>query len=431
MKTIKENGNESDYPSFFRGLCIAVMCATVLYAQIIQYKFFAISNGMLILGILLLITYMLAHMGRPFTFSMLFSKESAWVLAFFIYIFPLGWITSPNTSGHITQWITSIEYFFLMIILSSLIMHSGTETFHVLLLLVAIIMAVILFVDPVLYPKTEDRYSISTEINPNALGMAFTTGIWAALYFQQKKKISLAFAAGVIAFLCYSILKTGSRKALIAAGIIILLWVVFCFFPSVNKSKSRWKPLILLFSTLALFLAAIEFIKMYSTSDMAARMDDLGRETTTGSRAYMYEFGWMLFQKQPLFGLGFTGFQFYHGLYSHATVIEVPVSAGIFGSIIYFASYFISIKKCISLFKYSKDKNLMVENEETRMLLILWAAMLFYCTCIIHPYQFDSFIMFGIIFGQSTFLEKKIRMQRNTNIQEERQVNLNRFKYIR
>ena len=43
--------------------------------------------------------------------------------------------------------------------------------------------------------------------------------------------------------------------------------------------------------------------------------------------------------------------------------------------------------------------------------LILWVAMLFYCSCIIHPYQFDSYFVFGIIFGQSAYIEKKILTQ--------------------
>ena len=207
----------------------------------------------------------------------------------------------------------------------------------------------------------------------------------------------------------YGIFMTGSRKALIASAIITILWYSFCCLPQLFRKKSQWRMLILIVSVLLFVGAIFVFLRIYSGSDMASRMDDLERETTTGSRSSMYKFGWTLFLRQPLFGLGFQGFKYYHGLYSHATLVEVPVSGGICGIILYFASYFFSIKKCLLVYSYcKKNEELSEELAQIKMLIVLWAAMLFYCTCIIHPYQFDSYILFGIIFGQSSYLQKNM-----------------------
>ncbi len=423
---IKDKGNELFFTLFFRKVCIAIVWITVLYSQIIQYKFFMVSNGMLILGILILITYILANAGEPFSVNRMIPKESIWMLAFMIYMLPLGWITAPNTNDHITQWIMIVEYLFVMIIISSLIMYSDTKSFHLLLLLTALGIIVLLLSSPVPYNGTE-RYSISAEANPNGLGMAFTAGIWSTVFFKQKKKIPLLIMAGIVILLCYGIIKTGSRKALIAAGIILSLWVVTCYIPQLVKSQSPWKPIVLSASILVLIVAVIAFINYYSGSDIAARMDGLESET---KRASMYSSGWKLFQQSPLFGMGFQSFKYHFGIYSHATIVEVPVSAGIVGSIIYFAEYYISLKRCIFLYKYSKTNSMLEVNEEVKLLLILWVAMLFYCTCIIHPYQFDSFIMFGIIFGETAAIEKKL-LQQADSFSNKDQIWKRQYKYIR
>lgn len=72
------------------------------------------------------------------------------------------------------------------------------------------------------------------------------------------------------------------------------------------------------------------------------------------------------------------------------------------------------------------DERFVIECKISKMLIILWIVMLFYTTCIIHPYQFESYIIFGLIFGQSTVLYKKITTSPKMPTQ-----NLRESKYIR
>ncbi len=410
MKTIKEKDNSLTFPILSRKMCVVFVWITVLYSSIIQFKY-PVSNGMLFLGLLVLGFFILAQTGRKLELRSLVTKESIWMIVFMLYMLPVGLVVAPVTSRHLTQWVTCLEYMFLMIVVSSLLMDSGMESFYLLLLVTGVILAILLIQSPVEYKGT-GRFSISGEVNPNGLGMSFAAGIWAILYFQQKKKVSIIISLGIVAFFCYGIIQTGSRKALIATAIITVIWYFYCFIPKVRKGNSRWKSLILIGSIIIIAILGIVFFRMYAGSEMASRIEDLDYEATSSSRSEMYTFGWNLLRQSPLFGLGFQGFKHYYGYYSHATFVEVPVSGGILGCILYFSIYFLSIKKILFLFRLCRtNNNLSNEYGEIVMLMGMWAAMLFYCTCIIHPYQFDSYFVFGIIFGQSAYIEKKIQIQ--------------------
>lgn len=428
MKTIRSQDNNQSLSFNDWIFCIVSIWITVFYSVIIQYKYIEIPNGMLILGLLVLLTFVFSCSRRGFTLERVFTRECWWMLAFMIYMLPIGMITSPDSSKHLAQWITSMEYMFMMIVISSVIMELGTDSFHIMLFLVAVALAAIFLQKPVLY-VAGGRYSISKEVNPNSLGITFATGIWAILYYQQKKNKNVLIPLAVTALLFYCIFKTGSRKSLIAAGIMVILWYAFCYIPQTLKKESQWKGLILFLSVLLIAYLGILFIRTYSGSDIEARMEGLDNEVTSGSRSTMYKNGWELFKANPLFGLGFQGYKYYYRLYSHATLVEIPVSGGIVGTVLYFAAYGISIRKCIELFKWYKNgENPMIYVTEIKMIIILWIATLFYCTCIIHPYQFDSYIIFGLIFGQTSHIEK---MMKESSQQKENKLMENKCKWIR
>ncbi len=408
MKTIRTQESVRSFSSNDWIFCVISVWITVFYSVIIQYKYKEIPNGMLITGMLVLATFIFTCTRQKFTLERIFTKECLWMIGFMIYMLPIGFFTSPDINDHVSQWVTGMEYMFMMIVLSSVIMDNGTDSFHVMLLIISIVLAVIFLRDPVLY-VSGGRYSISKKVNPNGLGMSFTTGIWVMLYIQQKKKIPVLVSITATALLLYCIFKTGSRKALIAAGIIIVLWYAFAYLPKILRNGGGWQVAILLVSVLLLVFLGKEFLQFYSGSDIQARMEGLSEEVSGGKRASLYQQGWNLFKTNPLFGIGFQGYGYYFGGYSHATLVEIPVSGGIIGTVIYFAAYYISIAKCVTLYRQCrKREKLLIHAMEIKMIIILWIAMLFYCSCIIHPYQFDSYIIFGIIFGETSHIEKEI-----------------------
>lgn len=417
--------NTKHHTSYLQNICFCLIWVTVIYSSIIQYKYFEIQNGMLILGVLILIMYLLYINGQPFSLDSLFSREITWMIVYMGYSFISGIVSSPKVNNHISQWVTSIEYLFIMCIIASLLKKSGSDTFHYLLVIVAIILSVLIIYEPVLY--TTGRYSISSKLNPNGLGMYFTAGIWSSLYLQYKRKIPLICTFGIIALMEYALINTGSRKALIGSVIVILGWFFICFFPglkrfSLGKRIAYTLLIVVLASLLVLF-----FLFYYHQSIISDRMKSIQTEATEGERYQLYQLGWSLFLQQPLIGYGFNGFLYFRGEHSHATFVEVPVSGGILGVALYVVPYIYSINRSIKLLKNSKKSTeLMTERGEVKMLLVLWAVMIFYCSCVIHPYQFLSYILFGLIFGKTEYLEKSIM----SNKKNKREKSIQRWKYI-
>ncbi len=403
MTTIKQ----IDSSAFYRRICIVMIWLIVFYSSIIQNKIIAIPHGMLLLGFGLLILFYLANSNRPFKYKESMTEENIYMLWFMAYILVAGLLFSPDRSSHISHWITCLEYLFIQIVIATIIQSSGTNTFHTLLLTEAIILAVVFVIDPVEY-ESSGRYSISTDVNPNGLGLGFAAGIWAALYRQQKTKLPIIVTGGLIALFGYCIVLTGSRKSFLGASLIIVLWLFSCFLPSLKKRDTGKKIITYFIMSVFIIVIGYEFVKLYANTTISTRMDDLFFEVSEGNRSNMYREGYDLIKENPIFGIGFQGFQYYYGCYSHSTLVEIPVSGGIIGFVLYFYIYFISLKKILFLKRNTKDdKSLSIEHTRIKMVLVLWIAMVFNTICIIHPYQFDSCILFGIIFGETAYIEKE------------------------
>lgn len=393
--------------NIFHNIAIVMIWAIAFYSAIIQQKYFQIPYGMLIFGIAILLFYLLAQKDNRFDINDAITKESKVMLLFLGYMLLIGFIVSPDRDSHLSQWFTCLEYLFLQIVIASLVSDSGTESLKTLLLVKALVLAIIFIQAPVDY---QGRLSISTTMNPNGLGMEFVTGVWATLYIQQKRrKFPLVIVAILIALFGYCIMLTGSRKALIAMGIIITLWVIFCFLPSLIE-KGGYKGIIS-FAVLVIltFLVGHFFLSNYSNTVIAGRMEELLFETREGERSNMYRAGYEMLRMHPLFGIGFQGFFYNYGSYSHATIVEIPVSGGIIGTLLYFGFYYLSIKKVIFLYKITKGNQMLTyEHRRIKMVILLWTVMLFYTICIIHPYQFESYFLFGIILGDTAYIERII-----------------------
>ena len=130
--------------SFFQNICIILIWITALYSAIIQYMLFQVPYGMVIFGIAILATFILANNTHKFNCIEMLTEESIYMGIFMIYMLLSGLLFSPNREDHISQWITCIEYLFIQIVISSIIKNTKTYKFHYLLFVEALIISIII-----------------------------------------------------------------------------------------------------------------------------------------------------------------------------------------------------------------------------------------------------------------------------------------------
>ncbi len=178
--------------------------------------------------------------------------------------------------------------------------------------------------------------------NENTFGLNFTYAYLAAIYFyvNQKKRLYLAFAIGFVLFA----LSSGSKKA---------LFIILVGFLGVLISKYGLKrihkiiiPIFVFIIFMTLALQSPYFAVINNRLDAylhGTTISDTARET-------MREFGIQMIRQKPFLGWGLRGFQqlYYTGQYSHDNFVEVAVSLGGVGFVIYYLLYIYLIVGIIS-----------------------------------------------------------------------------------
>ena len=330
--------------------------------------------------------------------------------------FICGAIVSPNLSAHISHGITCIEFYIIMLAVCYYASTRGNITFLAwnYVLLYSFSVFVFLQSPQVVREGTAIRYSLSSNLNVNAFSMGITMAIWSILYLIMLKKINIFFGAGTVGIFLYSILLTGSRKGLIGAAICIILWVFVCYLP-LNRNHGIWNSVAKFASVLVISIALLYFIApIYSGSYMAVRMQSLLNQSdlSTANRISMYRNGFQYTLRSPILGYGFWGFAHFFGGYSHANLIEVPVSSGIPLALLYFATYVTTGKKLLHNRKelvHNESINQYQDQVRIGVAFVLFAMLLFYSISVIHIYEISSFISFAFIYSANDIYQANRR----------------------
>lgn len=191
--------------------------------------------------------------------------------------------------------------------------------------------------------------------NQNDFGIAFSMALIIAYYYllKGKKKIHLV---SIAIFLIFA-LSSGSKKALLMciAGIIGLSLFYYGF-------HRIWKTILAVavvavvgyfLIQLPLFSVINERITSYFSGDL--NVSDM-------NRMRFIEEGLLLIKERPVLGWGLANFAYVsgEGVYSHNNFVEVWVSTGIFGFLIYYSMYAISAWTAIRRLLNRKDPSLIV-----------------------------------------------------------------------
>lgn len=182
--------------------------------------------------------------------------------------------------------------------------------------------------------------------NQNTYGLVFANAALVALYYfffnNEKRYILLA---GLFIFFG---LSSGSKK-------VVFLLILGLFFLILSKYGVRKLFKAIVYSSVSLLLGWI-LIHLPIFSTILERLESylsVTGNTSDNIRADLIRFGLELFIENPFLGYGLNNYHLFHwsGVYSHNNYIEVLVSLGVIGFIVY---YLIFIKSLNTLIRKRK-----------------------------------------------------------------------------
>ena len=260
-----------------------------------------------------------------------------------VYSFISGIIICVNRSDFISSMIT---YFCFLLVLFDCSVIAQREGNWDWLLKCLIYSALICCVYTILFGYTSRNgnaraVTMGPQNNAHTLAHVVLMGVFSVtLYHKGEQKVSL-LSVFLFLFLSYVIVLTGSRKTLLSVLLLFIIWA-----PSVVKflreqAKQNTKIIMIGSLTLAVVLIAWYFVNVYKDSDQFSRLMQLftGEEDNANeSRKRMYQLAIELWEKNPVFGVGFNQYKYYswRGDYSHSTYGEVLACGGTIGALILF-----------------------------------------------------------------------------------------------
>ena len=221
--------------------------------------------------------------------------------------------------------------------------------------------------------------------NQNTFGLVFSNAAVSAFYYAILKNKKIHYLS-VIPFAFFG-LSSGSKKVLImfilaAVGLFIAKYGIRKIYKSIIMAS-----IILCVAMYVLSLPAFSTINERITSYLSG-----DRNVSDMTRESMIEFGIDMFKEHPFLGYGLSNYsQYYGGTYSHNNFIEVVVSLGIFGFILYYLMYAVPMITIMYLW-YKKRK---LANENIMLLFLLFVDVVFGYG-MVQFYGKSSWILIGI-----------------------------------
>jgi len=255
------------------------------------------------------------------------------------------------------------------------------------------------------------RISIG-EKNPNALGLLMSYGIFCVLYMIDiKKNLTPILSLSSILLFIYVIILTGSRKSFLAALLLILFWMVFIFPKELRVLSVKRKVAIVSITLVTCAIAYFIAEPLIRDAILFERLDTLFSEGDE-VRSTLVADGFRFFAENPIFGIGYDQYRELSsfGTYSHSTYAEAFACTGLVGAIIYFSVYVIILGKLIKIIVLNKEAG---TTQNAVMFLALMGIIIFLAVGVIHFYNFDSIIMFGIIVAFCNITLKARKEQEN------------------
>ncbi len=248
----------------------------------------------------------------------------------------------------------------------------------------------------------EGKRATSILANPNYLGVLAVYGMFAIAYLwhrmRRRYRLLLLIPAAMDLAL---IVISASRKAFLAMTVFAVLYLLLCN-AGVAKRKIR-----LLFGMVVL-VVAMSYLMDYVRENtyLGRRWEKLETNEDLGEgRETLIDEGWERTLGSPLIGIGLANFQMVsdEGQVTHSDYIEVLVSSGFPGLILYLIPYFIILRRVLRIRRTT-------EEPDVKFLMGLFLAILI--TTFVNGTSFMNFvsyahwIMFSAILGATEYIDE-------------------------
>lgn len=191
--------------------------------------------------------------------------------------------------------------------------------------------------------------TMSASNNPNSLAYALFLGIFAIMAKHRFSRGRILISAGLISFLFYAIILTGSRKVFLVCAELIILWLIYSF---VSRTKRRLslREFLQLLVFLAFVIGALEIVhRHFSSVSLYSRLIQMLQEKTDNVRFRLYKEAFAFWKQSPAFGIGFAQFALRSrlGLYSHSSYAEILACGGTAGVLLFYLPFIGLIRQAV------------------------------------------------------------------------------------
>ena len=243
---------------------------------------------------------------------------------------------------------------------------------------------------------------LSLENNPNSLGVNMDIGIFCAAYSSKNRTKYFPLYFSLALLFIFIIVGCGSRKCLIAACLIFILWLGPLFVEKwINGNRSD-RILVLFTVFIIISFIYIYLFNYYKMTDSYIRMTSLvdPDKVKSGERILLYKYAIDCFVQRPLLGIGLAQFMLWNPLheYAHSIYAEALADWGLIGCIIYFSPILVATWKLfLKIFEEYYKRSVRVVFALLVMELFLGFGQVWF-------YDFEHLLIWTVIF---LFLDKE------------------------
>ena len=221
--------------------------------------------------------------------------------------------------------------------------------------------------------------------NANAIGLSLAFGICFSLYmllnFKNNNIKKILYILSII--ICLPILLlTGSKKSLF----VILFGVIFVFLifgPDKKTIFNRIKGVLIALGLLFVLFWLINNVSAFwyigqRVEELFMTLGGYSYNSSDLARIVMVDIGLKEFAKSPFIGNGIAHSNYMFGTYAHNNYVEILMNTGLLGFFIYYATYFISIRKIHKLYKHQKKIAVIISFIFITFIIIETGLVLYY-----------------------------------------------------